>query len=375
MLKIANIVGARPQLIKYFPISKAIQSFIDSSGKNIKEILIHSGQHYDYNMSEVFFKELGIKEPGHHLGVGSGSHGEQTAKIIERSEGVLLKEKPDILIVYGDTNTTLGATIAASKLHIPVAHVEAGLRSFNRTMPEEVNRVLIDHISSLLFSPNEGAVTNLHKEGFANVVNNGNLVDLSTSISALLYPAVINVGDVMYDLQQHAVGIAEKKSTILNDLDVAPKNYILLTLHRAENADHVNNFQKIVKFVNEISDGKRVVFPMHPRTKKSYDETNVKCCENIKIIEPFSYFDALMLLKNSSMVMTDSGGMQKEAYWLKVPCITLREETEWVETVQSGWNILYKNYNGLHKPINHNACYGDGKAARRIAKIVINNIK
>ncbi|MCK4823011.1 UDP-N-acetyl glucosamine 2-epimerase [bacterium] len=379
-MKIANIVGARPQFIKYFPVSRAVQK----SGNVIEDILIHTGQHYHYKMSMVFFDEFGIKEPDYHLGVGSGSHGEQTGKIIQNAEKVLLKEKPDLVLVYGDTNSTLGGSLAATKLNIPVLHVEAGLRSCNKYMPEEINRILTDHASTILFCPSKTAVNNLINEGFQNILNHTALVPLnyfSQSRAELNRkidknsPRVVNVGDVMYDVLLYALDIAERRSRILEQLMLTKRSYYLLTVHRAENTDNQQRFEEIIKFINDVSAGKIVVFPMHPRTTKIYVNSNTKFADNIKIIEPVGYFDILMLIKNCALVMTDSGGMQKEAYWLAVPCITLREETEWVETVESGCNVFYKNYNDSHKPTDFNRThYGDGKSAERIVSALIGTI-
>ncbi|MGQ3686232.1 MAG: UDP-N-acetyl glucosamine 2-epimerase [Candidatus Loosdrechtia sp.] len=381
-MKIANIIGARPQFIKYFPVGKAREEFKKhKASQKIIDILIHTGQHYDYAMSKIFFDELGIKEPEYHLGIGSCSHGMQTGLILQKVEDVLLKEKPDVVIVYGDTNSTLGGTLAAAKLHIPVAHIEAGLRSFNKQMPEEINRVLTDHSSSILFCPTETTVNNLRKEGFCNVINNGKIISDSLQnlfnnhsirdiTSYISHPLVINAGDVMFDVILYAVKIAEQKSGILEQLDMAEKEYYLLTLHRAENTDSVEKLNEIIDFVNRVSSGKRVIFPIHPRTRKAYDSSGKKFSQSIEIIEPLGYFDILTVLKNCKLLMTDSGGMQKEAYWLKVPCITLREETEWTETIESGWNILCKDYRGNHCPKNNNNYYGDGKSAERIITVL-----
>lgn len=375
MMKIANIVGARPQFIKYFPVSDAIKSANINSEAFIKDILVHTGQHYDYTMSKVFFEDFGIREPDYHLEVGSGTHGVQTGQIIKKVEEVILKEKPEIILVYGDTNSTLGSAVAASKLHIPIVHVEAGLRSFNKYMPEELNRILTDHASTLLLCPSKTAVKHLRNEGFKNVLNSGELVPLNYSefTSDLNNPAVINVGDVMYDVLLYAVEIAQEKSGILEQLNVSSGNYSLLTLHRAENTDNYNKFEEIISFVNETSLGETVIFPMHPRTKKAYEGTDKKFTDNIKIVDPVGYFDILMLLKNCSLVTTDSGGMQKEAYWLRVHCITMRDETEWVETVESGWNVLYKDYGGSHKALDVDGIpYGDGKTAERVVNLLKN---
>lgn len=377
-MKIAHIVGARPQFIKYFPVSEAIKKH--SQEKNTSDILIHTGQHYDYNMSKIFFDKFGIKEPEYHLGIGSGIHGMQTGNIIQKVEEVLLNEKPDLIVVYGDTNSTLGGALVASKLHISIAHVEAGLRSFNKSMPEEINRILTDHVSTFLLCPSKTAVTNLINEGFNNFQNNGEILSQSYFFQDSLVknvkvdnnnPLVLNVGDVMYDVLLYAVEITEKQSTILEQLQLTSRNYYLMTLHRAENTDNVKRLEEIIGFVNDISGGKDVIFPIHPRTKNIFGNTKIKFAENVKIIDPVDYFDMLQLLKGSTLVLTDSGGLQKEAYWLEIPCITLRRETEWVETIKSGWNVLYKDYNGSHKPTDtKRTCYGDGKASERIVSII-----
>ncbi len=372
-MKIVSVVGARPQFVKASPVSRELR------GKH-REILVHTGQHYDHCMSQAFFEELGMDQPDYNLRVGSASHGRQTGEMLARLEEVLVKERPDIVLVYGDTNSTLAGALAAAKLHIPVAHVEAGLRSFNQRMPEEINRVLTDHISTILFCPSKIAVENLEKEGFKNVVNHGELIPMqyfseNKKVEDIRLdkdnPLVINAGDVMYDIFLNVIKVAEERVKILKKLRFGNINYCLLTIHRAENTDNLETFNKILSFVNDKSVGKTVIFPMHPRTKKVYEKAKKEFTHNIKIIEPVSYFELLILLKNSSLVITDSGGIQKEAYWLEVPCITLRSETEWVETVQSGWNTLYKDYGGTNTQANGNrAYYGDGKAAQRIAKIL-----
>ncbi len=374
-MKILQIVGARPQFIKYFPVSQAIEIYRNNSHADIHNILIHTGQHYDYFMSKVFFDIFGIKEPEYHLGVGSGNHGEQIGQIIQRVEEVLIKEKPDVVLLYGDTNSTLGGAIAASKLHIPIAHIESGLRSYNKKMPEEINRILTDHVSSILFCPSEIAVRNLKKEGFNEIINAGKLVEKeyipTHSLTNGFNSIVLNVGDVMYDAILHAVKISEDKSDILRKLNIVSEEYYLLTMHRAENTDNKERFKELIRFVGEVSKKITVIFPMHPRTKKIYNEVREKFPPNVIIIEPIGYFDILYLLKKSSLLMTDSGGMQKEAYWLKIPCITLRDETEWVETIQSGWNVLHHNYKGEHHTHSEERLlYGDGKAAERILKII-----
>ncbi|MFC1538112.1 UDP-N-acetyl glucosamine 2-epimerase [Candidatus Latescibacterota bacterium] len=379
-MKIVNIVGARPQFIKYVPVLDAIERYANQTGSPVDDILIHTGQHYDYNMSKIFFDGFGIKEPDYHLEVGSGDHGKQTGEILRKTEEVLLKEKPDVVVLYGDTNTTLGGALAASKLHILVAHVESGLRSFNKYMPEEINRIVTDQVSTFLFCPCKNAVKQLEKEGFSGGFENGDLVSEKKLTDRNAWgkyhknnPLVVNVGDVMYDVLLKALQVAEKESDIFNAMDLSGREYGVLTLHRAENTNNPETFNKIVSFVNDIAEDKKIFFPMHPRTKKIYSELSVDFSDNIHIIEPLSYFDLIVLLKNSSLLLTDSGGMQKEAYWLKVPCITLREETEWIETLESGWNILFGKYSGTHNVKDAGGLlYGDGHAAEKIIAILGN---
>jgi UDP-N-acetylglucosamine 2-epimerase len=375
---ILHIVGARPQFVKYFAVSNAIRAFAAAHSESIIDVLVHTGQHYDYSMSKIFFDELGIKEPEFHLEVGSGPHGEQTAKVLQRFEETLLKVKPACVLVYGDTNSTLGGALAAVKLHIPVCHVEAGLRSYNKSMPEEINRILTDHSSTVLFCPSNSAVDSLRKEGFTKIVNNGKLVseqkvaqEIVSSTITIDSPLVVNVGDVMYDVLLHATAIAEKRSAILQQLQLTPKKYFLLTLHRAENTDNPQQFEEIISFVNTISAETPVIFPMHPRTKNVYERSSKRFGNNVRIIEPAGYFDVLTLLKNSALLLTDSGGMQKEAYWLQTQCITLRKETEWVETLEGGWNTLYTNFTHRAPPSsNQSSAYGDGKAAEKIIAVL-----
>jgi len=375
---ILHIVGARPQFVKYFAVSNAIRAFSKAHGDFMNDVLVHTGQHYDYSMSKVFFDELGIKEPDFYLEVGSGPHGEQTAKVLQRFEETLLKVKPACVVVYGDTNSTLGGALAAVKLHIPVCHVEAGLRSYNKSMPEEINRILTDHTSTLLFCPSNTAVDSLRKEGFSTIVNGGKLAsvqtidhDISSSSISIDSPLVVNVGDVMYDVLLHATAIAEKRSTILQQLQLTAKNFFLLTLHRAENTDNPLQFEEIIGFVNTVSAGTPVIFPMHPRTKNVYERSGKRFGNNVRIVEPAGYFDMLTLLKNSALLLTDSGGMQKEAYWLQTQCITLRKETEWVETLDGGWNTLYTQFTRRTSPSNRQLpVYGDGKAAEKIIAVV-----
>jgi UDP-N-acetylglucosamine 2-epimerase len=311
-MKIASIVGARPNFVKLAPVSREIR-------KNAEEVIIHSGQHYDYEMNRIFFQELHIPDPNYHLGVGSGTHGQQTGEMLKRIEEILLKERPNVALVFGDTNTTLAGALAAAKLHIPVAHVEAGLRSFNKTMPEEVNRVLVDHCSDLLFCPTKTAVENLQNENITKGVN--------------------LTGDVMLDILQECIQIAEKTSRIMEQLDLRPKEFFLATVHRAENTDDPARLKCIVEALSNIQ---KVVFPCHPRTRKQLEELHLwnQVDRNIQVINPVGYLDILRLEKNARKILTDSGGMQKEAYMLQTPCITMRDETEWVETVENGWNQL-----------------------------------
>ena len=380
-MKIINIVGARPQFIKYFSVSREIKKFNNTSGLKIRDVLVHTGQHYDYAMSKIFFEELGIKKPDYHLGAGSGSHGEQIERIVRKAEAVLVKEKPDMVLVYGDTNSTLGGALAAAKLHIPIAHIEAGLRSYNKRMAEEVNRVLTDHISAILFCPSRRACLNLKKEGFENIVNSGRLLALSGRNKNIRLnpdsPVVVNVGDVMHEALIYSAGMAKKKTAILQKFNLKPRAYYLLTVHRAENTDNPGNFEAIIKFVNKISAKKTVIFPIHPRAKKAYYKgIKKKFFGNVILIEPVGYFEMLALLRNSSLLLTDSGGMQKEAYWLGIPCVTLRSETEWPETLKGGWNVLMKNYKGFKKPGGRRErFYGDGKASERIAGVLTKWIK
>lgn len=347
-MKIITIVGARPQFVKAAATSNKLR-------KVHNEILVHTGQHYDANMSEVFFDELNIPRPDYNLEVGSGSHGKMTGTMLIKLEEIYIKEKPDLVLVYGDTNSTLAGALCASKLLIPVAHIEAGLRSFNMDMPEEQNRVLTDHVSKLLFVPTEAAVKNLKNEG---IVKN-----------------VYNVGDVMYDAILNFKSLAEAKSSILEELNIKDK-YILTTVHRAENTNDINRLGSIIAALNES--GMNIVLPIHPRTKKYIKEYGLKLNSNIKVIESVGLLEMIQLEMNSQKIATDSGGVQKEAYFLKKPCITLRDETEWVETVENGWNKLVgtdknkilealANFNPKHEQKN---IFGDGHAADKIVSIL-----
>ena len=383
-MKIVTIVGARPQFIKAAAVHRAIRRYRQKcfslkgsrSKKRLQEIWVHTGQHYDTLMDKVFFEELELPKPGYHLGVGSGSHAKQTGLMLERIESVLEKEKPETVIVYGDTNSTLAGALAAAKLHIPVAHVEAGLRSYNRIMPEEVNRLLVDHLSTFLFCPTAQAVRNLSKEGIKE--NKAKIIR--------------NVGDVMYDSILHYSKVAEKKSSILKDLDLyfttpnselRTQNYYLATLHRAENTDNTKRLRTILKALDEIGKDTSVIFPLHPRTRKRMEaHFNFFEFVHIKFIDPVSYLDMLQLEKNAKAILTDSGGVQKEAYWLKIPCLTLREETEWVETVKCGWNQLVgteskRIVRGIKDLENRRffkrrkETFGEGRASEKIIQILI----
>ncbi|KRQ87431.1 UDP-2,3-diacetamido-2,3-dideoxy-D-glucuronate 2-epimerase [Caloramator mitchellensis] len=350
-MKILTVIGARPQFIKAAPVSREIR-------KQHKEIIVHTGQHYDENMSSIFFDELDIPKPDYNLNVGSGNHGNQTGNMLIKIEEVILNEKPDAVLVYGDTNSTLAGALAASKLLIPVIHVEAGLRSFNKAMPEEQNRVLTDHISDLLFCPTETAVKNLKNEGIEK--------------------GVYNVGDVMFDSILYNIEIAKEKSNILDRLNLASKEFILVTIHRAENTNYKD---KLTNIFNALKDsGEKVILPLHPRTKKFLADYGIDVGENIEIIEPVGYLDMIMLESAAKKIVTDSGGVQKEAYFLDVPCVTMRRETEWVETVKDGWNILVdSDYEKILDAINNfepktkkSNYFGDGKASEHIAELLKN---
>ena len=346
-MKIINLVGARPQFVKAAVVSKAIKQ-----ENEIQEIIVHTGQHYDKNLSETFFKELEIPEPDFNLEVGSGSHGKQTALMLERFEEVLLKEKPDWVILYGDTNSTVAGALAASKLHIKIAHVEAGLRSYNKLMPEEINRIATDHISDLLFAPSQNAMDILKKEG--------------------LEKNSVFSGDVMYDSVLFYEKLADEKYDLSDLTDL--NEFYLATVHRQENTDDPERLQNIFSVFSELD--VPVILPLHPRTKSKLN--GIKYSGNVRLIDPVGYLNILLLLKNCKKVLTDSGGLQKEAYFLKKPCITLRDETEWIETLNNNWNfIVGTNQNLIQEKIaidnfgEHKNYYGDGKSGINI----INTIK
>lgn len=348
-MKIASIVGARPEFIQAYPVSKAIR-------QKHQEILIHTGQHYDYQMSQAFFDDLGLPDPDHNLEVGSGAHGFQTAQIMIRLEKVFEIEKPDIVIIRGDTNSTLAAALVASKLHVPLAHIEAGERSYNRLMPEEINRLVADTLSNLHLCASQTAVRRLAAEGITHSVR--------------------WVGDVMYDLMTQIMPIAEKKSKIMKQLNLEKKEYSLVTIHRSENTDNFRRLREIVWALNRV--GERIIFPIHPRTKKAMAEIDLEVEENVIAIDPVGYFDMLILERNARLIATDSGGVQREAYFHGIPCLTLRDDTEWVETVDVGWNLLVganseriiSNWFDFSPPIERPAIFGDGHAGFRIASII-----
>jgi len=323
-LKILTIVGARPQFIKAYPVSKAI-----SENKNIEEVLLHTGQHYDFNLSQIFFSELSLKEPDYNLGVGSASHGKQTGEMLRGIENVIEKESPDLILIYGDTNSTLAGALSGAKCNIPVAHIEAGLRSINMKMPEEINRILADRISTYLFCPTQNAFNNLMNEGFGNFKYKGFKFEK---------PQVIFSGDVMYDAFLLCKKIL-KPSSEIQKLTENISCFYLATIHRAENTDSKVNLKNIIEAFEEISKEMPVVFPIHPRTREKLDKYNIST-NKVKLIEPVGYFDMLYLLEKCDKVLTDSGGLQKEAYFSGKPCITLRNETEWTELLEIGANFL-----------------------------------
>ncbi|HEY3062682.1 MAG TPA: UDP-N-acetylglucosamine 2-epimerase (non-hydrolyzing) [Chloroflexota bacterium] len=311
-MRIATVVGARPQFIKAAPVSRVLRRRHD-------EVLIHTGQHYDTRMSDLFFDELAIPDPDHQLGIGSGPHGKQTGEMLAAIEQVLTSQAFDVVLIYGDTNSTLAGALAAAKLHLPVAHVEAGLRSFNRTMPEEINRVVADHLADILFCPTEAAVRNLADEGITRGVH--------------------NVGDVMLDTMRLQIEAGLPTARVLNDFDVRERSYVLATIHRAENTDDPSRLRSILAGLEAADEP--VVLPLHPRTRAALDRFGLQPTNgHVRLVEPLSFAEMLAAEASARVIVTDSGGVQKEACWLRVPCVTVRSETEWVETVESGWNVL-----------------------------------
>ncbi|MGI6601608.1 MAG: non-hydrolyzing UDP-N-acetylglucosamine 2-epimerase [Dethiobacteria bacterium] len=362
-MKVVTVLGARPQFIKAAAVSRLLRAL-----PGVTEIFIHTGQHYDENMSGVFFSELEIPQPEYNLGVGSGSHGAQTGQMLELVEQVLLQEKPDRVLVYGDTNSTLAGALAAVKLHIPVAHVEAGLRSFNRRMPEEINRVLADHASELLFAPTEAAVRNLRGEGIPE-------------------ERIKLVGDVMHDAALFYGAKAEIKSDILERLQINRKGYILATIHRAENTDEPRRLRAILGGLLQAAADISVIFPVHPRTRSALEREALISIDHpdLHMIDPVGYLDMVMLEKHARLIATDSGGVQKEAFFHGVPCVTLRDETEWVELVELGWNrivpprsereVAQALLDSLDHPGGREGFpYGGGDAAAKVVQCLVEGV-
>lgn len=354
-MKIVTVVGARPQFIKAAVVSTVLRD------AGIKEVLLHTGQHYDDNMSAVFFRELELCDPDYNLCIGSGSHGSQTGKMIQEIESVLLKERPDLVLIYGDTNSTLAGALAAVKLHIPVAHVEAGLRSFNRGMPEEINRILSDQISSLLFVPTPSASLNLQREGVSS-------------------EKIHLVGDVMYDC---AIRFGKGSSQALLDrFGLESKKYVLVTIHRAENTDNTEKLDIIVQALGELSRHESVLFPIHPRTFKKLQSRAewMTCLSNVRLVDPLGYVDMGCAEREAKVVLTDSGGVQKEAFFYRTPCVTVRDETEWTELIDLGWNRLsppvdsssiVSSVLGAMPGVEPSSeIYGGGRAAERIGQVL-----
>jgi UDP-GlcNAc3NAcA epimerase len=348
-MTVLTVVGARPQFIKAAAVSRVLR-------RSHREVLIHTGQHYDAGLSDVFFEELDLPEPDEHLGVGSGTHAEQTGRMLVGIGAAIERHSPDVVLVYGDTNSTLAGALAASKLGVLIAHVEAGLRSFTRRMPEEVNRIVTDQLSHLLFCPSDTAVSNLRKEGMTTGVH--------------------LVGDVMADVFRLTTADGHRASPLMGALGLEPGRYLLATIHRAENTDRSGRLAVLVESLGGTTEP--VVFPVHPRTRKTLEAERIAVPSNVRIIDPIGYADMLTIARSARLILTDSGGLQKEAYWLGVPCVTLREETEWVETVDAGWNRLVsadpsrirEALRAVEKPSTHPPLYGDGHAAERIVEIL-----
>jgi len=373
MIKIITIIGARPQIIKASAISRAIK---ENYKDDIEEIIVHTGQHYDKNMSEVFFTELDIPRPKYNLAVGSGKHGEQTSKMIEGIENILETEKPNGIILYGDTNSTLAGAIAASKIHVPIVHIEAGLRSFDKYMPEEINRIMCDHASTLLFSPTKAGYNNLIREGFSTEINEKPCMNK---------PNIYHSGDIMYDNTLHFSKLIKDRETSLSRFG---KDFILCTIHRNTNTDDATRLLPIFKAIVEISKTQKIILPLHPRTKKMMPVTlgesfanEIENNSNIEIIEPVSFLDMIYLETNSKLILTDSGGVQKEAYYLEKPCVILRPQTEWVEIVECGnaaiadadYDAIVSTVKNYIKtpPKAYPNIFGDGQAAKFMCGVML----
>lgn len=362
MKKIITIVGARPQFVKAAVVSRAISKI-----EGLTELIVHTGQHFDHNMSDVFFEEMDIPKPAYNLEISGMTHGKMTGKMLEGIEAVLIKEKPDLVLIYGDTNSTLAGALAAKKMHIKVAHVEAGLRSYNMAMPEEINRILSDRISDYLFCPTDKAIDNLKKEGFENI---------ACTLS--------NSGDVMFDAVKYYKTYSKEKSKIISDLRLENGEFLLATVHRQENTDNLKNLAWVVSQLNELNEEQKVVWPIHPRTKNVLKANKLK--PNFELVDPVGYFDMIELLDNCRFVVTDSGGLQKEAYFFNKFCITLRNETEWTELVDNGFNYLNPPVETISlsetiKQIKESkvnfgkSLYGDGNAGEKIAKNILSWLK
>ena len=381
MIKLLTVIGARPQIIKAAAISRAVKAkFADQ----VEEKILHTGQHYDANMSQVFFDELGIPKPDYNLGVGSGMHGEQTAKMIAGIENVLTSENFDGVILYGDTNSTLAGAVAASKIHVPVFHVEAGLRSFNMAMPEEVNRIVCDQLSSILFPPTETGYMNLEREGFKG---------LRARFKNGKERRIVRSGDVMYDNSLYFAKMAEEKSDILKHQNLKPGEYILTTIHRDNNTDNPERLTAIFHALLDISEREQidVVIPLHPRTAKLLEKNvavdvykRLKGSPSVKLIPPASFFEIIVLEKNAKIVMTDSGGVQKEAFFFEKPCVIFRPETEWTEIVDYGAGVIadadyQRIVDGYHalvgKPVTFPKLFGDAHASEHILEAIVDYLK
>lgn len=343
-VKFLTVVGARPQFIKAAAVSRAARA-----ADGVQEVMVHTGQHFDAGMSDIFFEELDIPEPKYRLNVSGGGHGEMTGRMLSALEPVALDERPDLVVIYGDTNSTLAGALVAAKLNIPVAHIEAGLRSFNRRMPEEVNRVVADHLASLHLCPTAIAVDNLAQEGIRKGVH--------------------HVGDVMYDATLFAVEAAKTRAKILAQLSLQPGTYAVATIHRAENTDEPLRLEKIAKFLRGHAQTGPIVLPLHPRTKQAAERFGISF-DGLIVIQPIGYLDMARLLSGATCIYTDSGGLQKEAYFHRVPCVTLRDETEWQETIANGWNRLWTSPD--YKPRREILDYGDGHAAEAIVSLLKN---
>ena len=380
-MKIITIIGARPQIIKAAAISRAIHTHFKDQ---ITELIVHTGQHYDDNMSAIFFSEMGIPEADYNLSVGSGNHGAQTAKMMEGIETILLKERPDALLVYGDTNSTLAGALAAAKIHIPVVHIEAGLRSYNKSMPEEINRITCDHCSTLLFSPTQQGIENLIKEGFSKAIHTKATVDR---------PLIFKTGDIMFDNSMFFSNIAKEKVGIVEQLELTKEAFILCTIHRDSNTDNTENLNQIIRGLLQIQrvSNQSIVLPLHPRTRKKMTELlnpsvakELSDNSKIHVIDPAGFLDMISLESNCSLVITDSGGVQKEAFFFQKPCVILREQTEWVEIVENGNALLVgsseekliKAYHQLttKKDYTYPPFFGDGHASEEICRLMLEHL-